>query len=124
MTERRVPEAGELAEDLADIKRQLEGVVKNQDRRFDALLQELKAGYVPRELYEARHTALRSEVALEMAAIKMQQDADRAAAKAETISARGVADSAKGLSMWALGLICTAVVVALVGFLVNAGGSV
>jgi len=107
----RVPEAEELAEDLAEIRRQLESVVKDQGRRFDALMQELKSGYVPRELYEARHTALRSEIALEMAAIKSQADADR-----------NTSASARAISMWALGLICSAVVIALVGFLVNQGG--
>lgn len=94
--------AEELGEDLDEIKAAL-----------DAIRDDLKAGYVPRELYEARHTALRSEVALELAAIKAQAEADRK-----------TTEGARHIAMWALGMVASAVIVALVGFLVaGAGGA-
>lgn len=107
----RAPDPAELAEDLDEIKKRLAGI----DEKLDAR-------YVPRELYEARHTALRSEIALEMAAIKARQDADRTAAEKADTETRHRAESARGLSMWALGLLCTAVVVAMVGWLVSSAG--
>lgn len=99
MTNGRERSAAELGEDLDDIKRALE-----------ALMVELKAGYVAREVYEARHTGLRAEIALEMASMRT-----------ETLNVRGVAEGARTLAMWCFGLIATAVVVALVGFLATGG---
>lgn len=92
----RVPDAEELADDLSRIEQRLVRMEEKLDQR-----------YVPRELYEARHTALRSEIALELAGMKRDQEASHK-----------VAEGAKALSMWALGLITSAVVVAMVGFLV------
>jgi hypothetical protein len=63
----RVPDLQEIAEDLKRIEERTERMEDKLDARF-----------VPRELYEARHTALRSEVALEMASLKSRQEADRA----------------------------------------------
>lgn len=111
MSRERSPE--ELGEDLDEIKATLAD-----------LRSELRQGFVPRELYDARHLGLRSEVALEMAAIKAQQDADRLAAEKANLASQTKAEGARVLSMWALGLICSAVIVALVGFLVaGAGGA-
>lgn len=102
MTVPRERTPAELGESLDEIKATLA-----------ELHTDMRTSYVPRELYDARHHALRSEIALELAAIKAQADADR-----ETT--RG----ARALSMWALGLIASAVIVALVGFLVaGAGGA-
>lgn len=97
----RVRTLEELGEDLDEIKSGVSGLSDKLDQRF-----------VPRELYEANHRALRSEVALELAAIKAQQEADRKAS-----------EGTKAIAMWALGLVASAVIVALVGFLVTAGGS-
>ena len=83
----------ELGEDLDEIKQALA-----------ELRGELRDHYVPREVYEFRHEALRSEVTKELARIS------RDATQARTVA------------MWALGLICSAVVVALVGWLVTAAG--
>lgn len=91
-----------MAEDIDEIKT----LVSDLGAKIDAK-------YVPRELYDAHRASLRSEIALELAAIKAQQETDR-----RTV------ESARGLSMWALGLIASAVVVALVGFLLaGAGGA-
>ena len=92
-------EVHRLATDLREIAERLSRMEEKLDQRF-----------VPRELYEARHTSLRSEIALELAAMRQQQTTDRA-----------VAAAAKALSMWAVGLIASAVVVALVGFLATGG---
>lgn len=89
-----------MAEDIDEIKT----LVSDLGTKIDAK-------YVPRELYDAHRTSLKSEIALELAAIKAQQESDRK-----------VVDSARGLSMWALGLIASAVVVALVGFLLAGAG--
>lgn len=92
----------EMAEDLDEIKERLRSI---EDR--------LDARYVPREVYEARHKSLRDEVALQLANIKNQQEADRA-----------IAVSARTTAQWAFGVLATAVVVALVGFLLaGAGGA-
>lgn len=91
-------DAGEvhrLAADLREIAERLSRMEEKLDQRF-----------VSRELYEARHTSLRSEIALEFAALRQQQNTDRLTATA-----------AKTLSMWAVGLVASSVVVALVGFL-------
>lgn len=95
----RIPEPAELYEDLREIS-----------ERLARMEEKLDAKYVPREVYEARHTALRSEVALELANIRATQDSDRK-----------TAHSAKQLAQWCMGMIATAVIVAMVGFLVQGG---
>ncbi len=100
MTAGRERSTAELGEDLDEIKASLA-----------ALMTELKSGYVPREVYEARHKGLRAEIALEMAGMR-----------SETSAVRSVAETARVLAMWCFGLLATAVVVALVGFLAAGGG--
>ena len=89
----------ELGEDLDEIKNTLA-----------ALMAELKSGYVPRELYEARHAGLRAEIALEMASMRT-----------ESLAIRAVSEGARDLAKWCIGLLASAVVVALVGFLATGG---
>lgn len=97
MARQRSPD--EIAEDLEEIKQALH-----------ALRGELSAGYVPRELYEARHLALRKEIALEYAAMTREME-----------SVRMVAGGARALAMWCLGTIAVAVITALVGFVATGG---
>jgi hypothetical protein len=89
----------ELGEDLDEIKGTLA-----------ALMAELKSGYVPRELYEARHAGLRAEIALEMASMRT-----------EALAIKSAAEGARDLAKWCFGLLAGAVVVALVGFLATGG---
>lgn len=77
MTTGRVPDLQEVAEDLGRIEERL---ARMEDK--------LDARYVPRELYEARHTALRSEIALEVASIKARQDTDRASFDSQLLAER------------------------------------
>lgn len=98
----REPTPGELAEDLAELKVSMAAL----HRKIDDL------PFVRLDVYEARHAALRTEVALELA--RVTKDIE---------DARGVAASSRAISMWALGLICTAVVAGIVTFLISAGGS-
>lgn len=106
----RVPEPAELADDISEIKGQLA-----------SLLDKLDKSYVPRELYEARHMALRNEIALEFAGMKAEMDANKASAANDTASTRGIADSARTLSLWCLGIFATAVIGAFVGFIASGG---
>lgn len=93
----REPSADELAEDFAELKRMLE-----------ALMAELKAGYVPRELYEANHRSLRAEIALEMAAMRRDVDSK---ASAETANAtNGRVKSLEEKQTWATRTAVTALV--------------
>ncbi len=94
--------AGEVHRLTADVRDILERLAKMEEK--------LDQRFLPRELYEANHRSLRSEIALELVAIRQTQETDRATAAA-----------AKSLSMWAVGLIATAVVVALIGFLATGG---
>lgn len=77
----------EVGEDLDEIKGALGTLSEKLDQRF-----------VPRELYEAKHEALRHEVAREFAAIK-----------AETASA-------KTLAQWCFAMIAVAIIGAIVTF--------
>lgn len=99
MARERTP--AELGEDLDELKESLASL----HRKLDAL------PFVRKDVYDAQHTALRTEIALEMANLTRGVD-----------HVRGVALSSRQLSMWALGLICTAVVAGIVSFLINAGG--
>ena len=99
----------ELAEDFAEIKASLASLnskLDHLDRRF-----------VPRELYEARHAGLRSEINLELTSLRSYTDT-------QVSNASSTAESARALSLWALGILASAVVVALVGFLLAASRSV
>lgn len=100
----RIPEPAELAEDIAEIKDRLGNIV---DR--------LEKGYVPRELYEARHTALRTEVSLELARIR--NDLDGKAGADEVITVRNKADSAFRISWGVLAILAATFVTFLVGVL-------
>jgi hypothetical protein len=91
----RIPELAEVAEDIQAIQTSL----VSMNSKLDLL--DIK--FLPREVYEERHKALRTEVALEMASLRQHTD------------------SARRLSMWALGVLCTLVMGALVGFLVTGG---
>lgn len=93
MTPNRERSSDELAEDFAELKSMLVDLGRRLDR--------LDEKFLSRELYEARHKALRTEVAIEMAAIKT------------------TAESARTLSMWALGVLIIAVVGAIVTFAVS-----
>lgn len=110
--DRRVPDPEELAEAIGDIRTHLQRIEDRLDQR-----------YVPRELYDAKHTALRSEVAMEVAALKAQQDADRLAAERRSGEVRGVATTARIIAMWALGVVVTLSMSALVGFVATGGGT-
>lgn len=100
MAPSREKSTAELGEDIDDIKRMIA-----------EMFNELKTGYVPRELYEARHSGLRAEIALEMAVIRN-----------EAAGVKSTAVSARSLAMWCAGMLASAVVVALVGFLATGGG--
>lgn len=95
----RVPSIEELAEDMRGL------LTEVKELRAD-----LHKQFVPRELYEARHSALRSEIALELAGIRAQQDADRK-----------IGQGAKQLAQWCFGALASAVIVAMVGYLVQGG---
>lgn len=101
--------------------RRLSASINEIAERLTRMEEKLDQRFVPRELYEARHTALRSEVALELAAIKARQDADRLSLQGELANDRKTAETAKTLAMWAVGLIAAATIVALVGFLQTGG---
>lgn len=105
----------ELGEDLDEIK----AGVSELRREVKSALADL----LPRELYEARHTALRSEIALELAAIKAQQESDRLSAAKATGDVGKTAEGARAIAMWALGILASAVVISLVGWLATGGGS-
>jgi hypothetical protein len=94
----------EIGEDLDEIKAALALLSERLDQRF-----------VPRELYEARHQSLRDEVAREIAVLNAKVEAGDAATGK-------TAESARTLSVWALGVLASAVVIALVGFLLNGAG--
>lgn len=96
---RRVPEVDELAEDISEIKSAISKIEEKLDAR-----------YVPREVYEARHTSLRSEVALELANIMSQME-----------GIKNTSESARSLAMWAVGLMASLVIASLVTF-VTVGG--
>jgi hypothetical protein len=70
--------------------------------------------FVPREVYEAKHEALRHEVAREFASLKTAMIAGDAATDR-------VAMSARTLAQWCFGVLAVAVITALVGFLVAGG---
>lgn len=102
MSRERTP--AELGEDLDEIK----AAVRE-------LMAELKAAYVPRDLYEARHTALRSEVATELAHIQADM---KTKASSETVrSAVSKAETAQRIAWGVLILLAGIIVTALVGFL-------
>ena len=100
----RVPEAAELAEDIAEIKQRLGNIVDRLER-----------GYVPRELYEARHTALRTEISLELARIR--NDLDGKASTDEVASVKNKADSSFRISWGVLAVLAGTFVTFLVSVL-------
>jgi hypothetical protein len=112
MEGRRVPDPEDLAAAIVEIRTQLQTMNDKLDKRF-----------VPRELFDAHHRSLQDRVALELAGIRAAQEADRLTAERRSTEVKGVAEGARAISMWALGLIASAVVVALVGFLATNGGS-
>ena len=100
----RVPETAELAEDIAEIKQRLGNIV---DR--------LEKGYVPRELYEARHMALRSEVSAELA--RLRNDLDSKASKDEVATVKSKAETSFRISWGVFALVAAGFVTFLVGML-------
>jgi hypothetical protein len=94
----------EIGEDLDEIKATLALLSDRLDQRF-----------VPRELYEARHQSLRDEVAREIAVVHAKLEAGDAATSK-------VAETARTFAVWALGVLASAVVIGLVGFLINGNG--
>ena len=90
----------EVGEDLDEIKATLADMSKQLEQKF-----------LPRELYEAKHAALRHEVAAELASLRRDQAATE-----------GVAGSARTLAQWCFGIIGIAVIAAMIGFVVAAAG--
>lgn len=54
----RVPDASELAEDLARIERAVERGAAETRKAIDALALRIESTYVRQDLYDARHSAL------------------------------------------------------------------
>lgn len=111
MTRERTPD--ELAEDLAELK----AMVSELGRKIDEL------PFVRTDVYTAKHHALRNEVTAEIARIHVDLQKERESRDRALAAVEGTASSARALAMWALGLICTAVIGALVAFVSQAGGS-
>jgi phage baseplate assembly protein W len=89
----RIRTIEEVGEDLDEIKQSLADLSTKLDQR-----------YVPRELYEAKHEALRQEIAREVASLRIE------------------ASSARALALWCFGLLAGSVVVAVVAWAVASGG--
>lgn len=98
MARQKSPE--ELAEDIEDLK----AGVAQINAKLDGL------PYVRFDLYEARHKALRNEIAIELAQLKAS----------DQLTAR-IANEARRLALWSIGLICTGVVAALFAFVARGG---
>lgn len=62
MTAARVPDPGELAEDLAEIKRAVERGARDTRLAIDALASRIESTYVRKDVYEARHATLVDKV--------------------------------------------------------------
>jgi hypothetical protein len=99
----RVRTLEEVGEDLDEIKNAVNRLSDKLDQRF-----------VPRELYEAKHEALRHEVAREFASLKAHVE------RADASNAV-TAESARTIAQWCFAVLAVAVVTALVGFLVAGG---
>ena len=93
----------EVGEDLDEIKAAVNNLSDKLDQRF-----------VPREVYEAKHEALRHEVAREFAALKAH--VERGDTAIET-----TATAARTLAQWCFATVAVAVITALIGFLVAGG---
>jgi hypothetical protein len=93
----------EVGEDLDEIKVAVQSLADKLDQRF-----------VPRELYEAKHEALRHEVAREFASLKASME--RGDAHIEN-----KASSAHTLAQWCFGTVAVTVIAAMIGFLVSGG---
>lgn len=62
MTERRVPDPGELAEDLAEIKRAVEHGARDTRAAIDALAARIESTYVRQDVYRLAHQNLEGRV--------------------------------------------------------------
>lgn len=107
----REPTPAELAEDLHELK----DMVLALGHKIDEL------PFVRTDVYSARHHALRNEVTAEIARIHTDLQMEREARHRDILAVETAAGSARSIAMWALGLICTAVIGSLVAFLSQAG---
>lgn len=109
----REPTPAELAEDLHELK----DMVVALGHKIDEL------PFVRTDVYQAKHHALRNEVTAEFARLHVDLEKERADRRTAILAVEGSASSARALAMWALGLICTAVIGGMVAFLSQVGGS-
>lgn len=114
----RTPEPDELAEDIAEIKRSLAELIG----RIEAL------PFLRLDVYEARHTSLRNEIALEMAAMTRRLDGveSQTGGRFKTVEARieKVEDRHTWVARTAVaGLLLPIIVALVVGALLAGGGS-
>lgn len=112
MTVPREPSPTELAEDLAELK----SMVVALGQKMDEL------PFVRQDLYSARHHALRNEITAEMARIHLDIQAEASARERAIAAVEATAGSARQLAVWAVGLICTAVIGGIVTYALAAGG--
>jgi predicted metal-dependent phosphoesterase TrpH len=106
----RVRTLEEVGEDVEEIKDSISKLSDKLDQRF-----------VSRELYEAKHEALRHEVAREFAALKAAVERGDAASEGRAKDAYVTASNARTLAMWCLGVLAVAVIGAMVGILSTGG---